>query len=101
MVQRLGEGYSQLTDEITVEELNTGRYPPIKDLPYYRITGDALEFHVPDYQKAGIYLKGENATEIPLTEQEIYPKGLYRIRNAGTNGKIFIYRYGGKVVKID
>lgn len=101
MVQRLGEGYSQIADEITVEELNTGRYPPIKDLPYYRITGDALEFYVPDYQKAGIYLKGENATEIPLTEQEIYPKGLYRIRNAGTDGKIFIYRHGGKVVKID
>jgi hypothetical protein len=81
-----------------VEELDTYKHKPRMEQPYYRIDGDALEFYVPDYQQVSIFMKNNTGDEIPIFEPRLFAKGLFRIRNAGTDAGRFIYRYGGKVV---
>ena len=100
-VQLLGDSAGSAVagnEKLVVEELDTYKHKPRMEQPYYRIDGDALEFYVPDYQEVGIYLKNKTGDEIPIFEPRLFAKGLFRIRNAGTDAGRFIYRYGGKVV---
>lgn len=100
-VQLLSEMDSMAANTIIVEELDMAKHKPLHETAYFRINGDALEFYVPDYKKAGIYLLKKDGNETTIVEQQVFAKGLFRIRNAGTDANQFIYRYGGKVVRGD
>lgn len=100
-VQLLGEMDSLPANTIIVEELDMAKHKPLHETAYFRINGDALEFYVPDYKKTGIYLLKKDGKETPIVEQQVFAKGLFRIRNAGTDVGQFIFRYGGKVVRGD
>ncbi len=97
-LQLLSEMDSVSANSIIMEELDMIKNFPASEGAYYLINGDALEFYVPEYRQAGIYLKQKNGKETPVIEQQIFAKGLYRIPNAGTDAGQFIYRYGGKEV---
>lgn len=100
-LQLLGDSVGEGNEMLIVEELNTYKHKPRMEQPYFRIDGDALEFYVPDYQQVSITMKNANGGETAIVETQLFAKGLFRIRNAGTDGRKFVYKYGGITVNYE
>lgn len=88
-------------DPFIVEELDVMKNKPLFERPYFRINGDALEFYVPDYQQVVLYKKNSKGNQIPIVTPQLFAKGFFRIRNAGTDISQFVYTYNGNDVKYE
>lgn len=100
-LQLLSDGATVENDRLMVEELDTYKHKPRKEQPYYRIDGDALEFFVPDYGAVSIYKINGSGTTEKIIDEPAFASGFFRIRNAGTDGTKFVFKYGGKTVNYE
>ncbi len=97
-LQLLSDSGNTGNDLLIIEELDTYKHKPRKDVAYYRIDGDALEFFIPDYGAVSIYKINDSGNAEKIIDEPVFASGFFRIRNAGTDAGKFVFKYGGKVV---
>ena len=100
-LQLLSDSGSIGNDLLIIEELDTYKHKPRKDMAYYRIDGDALEFFIPDYGAVSIQKINDSGTTEKIVDEPVFALGLFRIRNAGADVGKFVFKYRGKTVNYE
>lgn len=69
------------------EELNTGRYAPLKEAAYWRLQDGYLEYHLPEYAKISIEQIHPGGSTSSLLPEMLHAKGFFRIKTNEVSGE--------------
>ena len=81
------------------EELNTGRYPPLKEGAYWRLQDGYLEYHLPEYAKISIEQIHPGGSTSFLLAEMLHAKGFFRMKTNEASGEFIRVKVNDTLLK--